>query len=196
MGKMKSRPVSSPRSLAISLAFHAALIAVFAGTAVKWNRGEDTLPEPIGVMCIVGFQAEATASNESAPAESEKLPVFSLPEDKPVATAQPEIEVTPSSSISEATVEGPTYASNPYPEYPIFARKMGYEGRVVLAARVSAEGLPLRVVIKVSSGYDSLDRAALEAVRQWTFHPGRHNGVPIEAEVDIPFVFRLTDSPR
>ena len=62
------------------------------------------------------------------------------------------------------------------PVYPQVARRAGIEGDVVLRAYVSSDG---RVTnLKVLAGPPILARAAIEAVKQWRYHPLRINGRP------------------
>ncbi len=79
------------------------------------------------------------------------------------------------------------------PAYPLAARRRGHEGVVVLRVRVSPTGACLSLVVARSSGHAELDEAALEAVRTWRFAPAVRGGVPVEAELEIPIRFRLTD---
>jgi protein TonB len=67
------------------------------------------------------------------------------------------------------------------------------QGRVLLEVRVSAEGLPLSVALRSSSGFDLLDQAAAEAVRKWRFVPARRGGRAVEALVEIPIRFVLAE---
>ncbi len=83
------------------------------------------------------------------------------------------------------------YLSNPAPAYPSSARRNGEQGTVVLRVLVNAAGDPERVEINHSSGFDRLDRAALDAVRQWKFVPGRRDGEAITAWVNVPLMFSL-----
>jgi protein TonB len=64
---------------------------------------------------------------------------------------------------------------------------------VVLLIRVSAEGACLSVKVLESSGHAVLDRAAVAAVEQWRFTPARAEGGAVEAEVEVPIRFRLTE---
>jgi len=84
-------------------------------------------------------------------------------------------------------------AASAPPAYPALARRHGYEGLVVLSVRVSRDGRPLSVSVKQSSGHSVLDEAALAAVRAWRFEPATLNGAPVEAEVEVPIRFKLTD---
>lgn len=80
---------------------------------------------------------------------------------------------------------------NPKPEYPFVARNRGYQGRVVLQVDVLPDGTAERVELTSSSGYDSLDAAAVRTVRQWRFVPARRNGEPVAAAVTVPVLFKL-----
>ena len=85
----------------------------------------------------------------------------------------------------------PHVRENTAPRYPRLARERGYEGTVVLVVRVSRQGTVAGSVIKKSSGYRVLDRAAEKAVRTWLFAPARRSGVLFESTVEIPIEFRL-----
>jgi len=85
----------------------------------------------------------------------------------------------------------PRYRDNARPAYPMAARLRGYEGVVLLSVDVSADGRVGDLTVKRSSGYEILDRSALEAVRTWTFEPGRRMGRPVQMRVDVPVKFIL-----
>ncbi len=85
----------------------------------------------------------------------------------------------------------PDYGKNPELGYPPFALRRGFEGRVVLRVLVSKEGQALKVTLAKSSGHAILDRAAIKAVREWIFKPGKLNGVPIDMWVKVPVVYEL-----
>jgi protein TonB len=89
---------------------------------------------------------------------------------------------------------GASYLHNPKPVYPALARRLGEEGTVVLQVRVSANGLVDSVSIRRTSGYPELDRAALSAVRQWTFTPASRAGRPVAGWVLVPILFSLDES--
>ncbi|HXJ20018.1 MAG TPA: energy transducer TonB [Polyangia bacterium] len=89
----------------------------------------------------------------------------------------------------------PRYRSNPTPEYPIPCKRRREEGIVYLNVVVEPGGLPATVSLNRSSGHPLLDRAALEAVRHWTFEPARAAGVPVSSMVVIPIRFFLSEQP-
>jgi len=85
----------------------------------------------------------------------------------------------------------PLYTINPPPPYPRLARKLGHEGVVQLEALVSIAGRVDDLRIAASSGHESLDAAALEAVRFWRFSAGQRNGQPVAMRVRVPVRFSL-----
>lgn len=87
----------------------------------------------------------------------------------------------------------PTYKKSPEPDYPLSARRRGQQGTVVLTVRVAANGHALEVKVKHSSGYASLDEAAIHAVHDWEFEPARVNARNVESDIGVPVQFRLSD---
>lgn len=79
------------------------------------------------------------------------------------------------------------------PVYPDRARRNGWEGLVVLIVRIQPDGLAGSVTVNQSSGYDSLDQAAVDAVQKWRFIPAkdRESGQAITAYTRIPVIFKL-----
>ncbi len=87
----------------------------------------------------------------------------------PAPPAPPKIDL-PSSDAA--------YLNNPKPTYPAISKRLGEQGKVVLRVLIGTDGLPQKVEISKSSGFDRLDRQAQEAVMRWRFVPGKRNGVP------------------
>ena len=71
------------------------------------------------------------------------------------------------------------------PVYPLVSRRKGEEGDVLLRAVLYDSGAVKDVFIEISSGYVSLDKTAVEAVKRWTFNP------EAPEEVLVPVSFRL-----
>jgi len=82
------------------------------------------------------------------------------------------------------------YLHNPAPAYPAQSRRLKEEGTVLLLVRVSAEGTPLSVEIRNSSGFERLDEAGLQAVRQWRFVPAKRGSDNVSASVLVPIQFK------
>ena len=79
----------------------------------------------------------------------------------------------------------------PIPSYPQGARSRRQQGKVIVRVVISPAGLPSAIDVLQTSGFDALDRAAIDAVRRARFRPYAENGVALEALVDIPFEFVL-----
>lgn len=88
------------------------------------------------------------------------------------------------------------YAHNPKPLYPERARREGWEGTVLLRVLVDQEGKSKWIEMSRSSGFGSLDAAAVETVKRWRFYPARYGERRIESWVKIPIIFRLSDYDR
>ncbi|HEX7518812.1 MAG TPA: energy transducer TonB [Candidatus Deferrimicrobium sp.] len=72
--------------------------------------------------------------------------------------------------------------------YPETARRMGWEGEVVVAFQLLSDGSVRDVRVVQGSGHAALDRGAVDAVRNASPFPRS----PVEAEVITPVVYRLT----
>jgi TonB family protein len=85
------------------------------------------------------------------------------------------------------------YGASPTPAYPSRSRQRAEEGTVTLHILIAADGSVARIEIAQSSGFDDLDRSALETVRQrWRFVPARRSdGHPVESWVLVPIRFAL-----
>lgn len=95
-------------------------------------------------------------------------------------------------SVSVVVTEAiPLYRTNPEPRYPRMARKRGYQGTVLLSVHVNKEGGVDDLWLFESCGYKILDNAAIKAVKDWTFEPGRQGNEPVDMWVEVPVVFRL-----
>jgi protein TonB len=71
------------------------------------------------------------------------------------------------------------------------ARRRGYEGTVVLAVLVNAQGKVEDSRVRRSCGHDILDEAALKAVQNWLFEPGKRGNRPVSMWVNVPIRFQL-----
>ncbi|MCE3233983.1 MAG: energy transducer TonB [Vampirovibrio sp.] len=87
---------------------------------------------------------------------------------------------------------GVAYLHNPAPQYPSIAKRMGEEGQVLLKVLVSPEGGAQEVRVHKSSGSETLDKAALKAVRKWRFVPAKMGEAALAAWVQVPIVFKLS----
>ncbi|NIA05242.1 MAG: TonB family protein [Proteobacteria bacterium] len=89
----------------------------------------------------------------------------------------------------------PAYDLNPAPEYPLLARRRGWQGTVLLAVEVKEDGTVGAVSVRTGSTYSILDEAALKAVEKWRFRPATKDGLPVAMEVLVPVHFVLHLDP-
>ena len=80
---------------------------------------------------------------------------------------------------------------NPPPPYPRQSRRLGEQGKVVIAVAIDIDGTSAEAVIHQSSGHPRLDRAALATVLKWRFVPGKRGNENQKMWVNIPINFVL-----
>ena len=80
---------------------------------------------------------------------------------------------------------------NPHPEYPIIARKKGWQGRLLLAVHIDKNGNVLNVHVKETSGFEVLDKVSVKTIRDWKFLPARYGDSNVEDNINIPVSFKL-----
>jgi protein TonB len=105
----------------------------------------------------------------------------------------------PSEPVKKAIDKRPLKMSEPIvsaqlisriePHYPPLARQLRLSGTVVLHAIIGRDGTING--LEVVSGSPYFVQAALDAVRQWRYHPTLLDGEPVEVETTITVMFRL-----
>jgi len=118
-----------------------------------------------------------------------------IPMGKPKAggagQGQDEDRIPPEPKEEPLTFATPDYKKNNPPRYPLLAKRRRYEGTVLLDVLVSRSGMVDSIKLAQSSGHQVLDRAAIKAVREWSFHPGKKGDEAREMWVTIPIRFQL-----
>lgn len=181
LGYAASRPeIKEPiRALAVRL------IEPAAPVAPKIEPPKPLPPQTAPRKAVTPPPLMAVATNSSAPSNftvaPQPVPVAVSPAPAPVAAP-----------VTAARFDA-DYLQNPKPVYPPMSRRLGEEGKVVLRVRVSAQGLPLAIEIRQSSGYTRLDDAARGAVDQWRFVPAKQGSEPVESSVLVPLNFTLSN---
>ena len=77
------------------------------------------------------------------------------------------------------------------PPYPRIAKEQGWQGTVNLTLTIGPDGKVSSAKIHTSSGYPILDTIALDATREWLFHPQKDGEFPVAAKVNVPVRFNL-----
>ena len=123
--------------------------------------------------------AEATRQSAAVRAAAQAAPA------KPVATKP----------VAEVLSRKPSFREPPrQPNYPSQARRRNQQGVVLVEVRLDERGQQRSLNVLRSSGVESLDRAALEAVAKWRFRPETTGGQAVPSRVQIPIQFALTAS--
>jgi len=117
----------------------------------------------------------ATPTTEvSRPVDAGPPPVETAPTPpQPINTAAATTHPPKTVSISDVQ-----YARAPSRDYPRAALLRGEEGRVSMKVLVGQDGKPEAVHITRSSGYEALDRAAVQSIKTSIFKPYTEDGVP------------------
>ncbi len=112
----------------------------------------------------------------------------------PVGVVHAPAAVAPAAAPA-AKVELPSsdaeYLHNPKSEYPRISRQRNEQGRVLVSVFIGADGVAQKAEIKVSSGFDRLDQAALATVKSWRYVPGKRAGVAEAMWFTVPINFVL-----
>ncbi len=138
---------------------------------------------------------------------SKAQPIRSKPAPKP-RTISPDKQIAPTGVESMALANEPVAESKTIDDaalqsslkvtltqeitrhftYPLLARKRGWQGEVLLAFRLEADGRIVDARVARSSGYGVLDRAALDALAKvQRIKPETEHGFAMQ----IPIIYRL-----
>jgi TonB family protein len=87
-------------------------------------------------------------------------------------------------------ISAPEAITSPDPDYTEEARKAKKQGTCVLWLIVDSAGQPRDIKVVRGLGL-GLDAKALEAVRQWRFHPALKDGKPVDVQISVEVEFHL-----
>jgi TonB family protein len=86
--------------------------------------------------------------------------------------------------VEFAEIKPPKLLKAVTPQYPLEARRLGFEGTVIVEATTDIKGRVKKTKVLKSVPY--LDQPAVKAIRQWVYEPALINGQP------RPIVFTVT----
>ena len=139
--------------------------------------------QPTVVKPMIELPSKSPMVIDAAPVQSAVAVKVDAPP-APKAPPAPPAPVTPP-DFSAAQL------NNPGPTYPYAARRAREQGTVMLKVLVTPEGRAGDIEINESSGFDRLDKAAIQTVRKWRFVPAKQAGKPVAAWVLVPVGFHL-----
>lgn len=168
-------------------------------------------PAPAPAPALPRKPAAVQAVKPAVTPQPKPTPV-SVPSKQPVAQAAPvesasrqAVAAAPallepakparSRAVAEVLSSKPSFREPPrQPRYPSQARRRNQQGVVLLEVRLDELGRQRSLNVLRSSGVESLDRAALQAVAAWRFNPETTDGQAVPSRVHIPIQFALTAS--
>lgn len=155
--------------------------------ASKSATGSEFEPLPGPDMDAVGRIEQQTPPDSDNSGNARV--VETAPPRPPPTQPRPAAPASPPAPVASGASSDPVPVSSPPPRYPADAMRRGESGDVLVRVQVGADGVPTAVEVARSSHSRSLDRAAIDAVRQWRFQPARRDGQAVEGTVQVPISF-------
>lgn len=179
--------------------------AAHAAILYAWLARPASAPRPARPMAVeIALQADSAQAAVKPKVEKTKPPTpkpeqpapDSKPQepDPPARATAPDINPIPPELADAEPDYQAAYLNNPLPAYPMVARRMGLQGKVVLNVEVLESGKCGEVSVFQSSGHEVLDEAALQTVKSWSFTPARQGGHAVTRWFKVPIVFSLRDT--
>jgi periplasmic protein TonB len=150
------------------------------------ERRDEPKDDPNDAESLTAPPPPPAARGAAAPLSSPSSRRGSAPVDSLAATPSVALMAI---GLDDATPPAPT--RNPLPSYPPDAAARGVQGRVMLRIHITAEGRVASIEVVTSAGHAMLDKAAVDAVRQWIFTPARRAGRAIAWTTLLPVRFRV-----
>ena len=155
--------------------------------------------EPVPASAPAPAPAKPDEQQADRPEQQQPDPVAQTqqpaPPSKPPGKLTFDLDGTDSLSNAQVSGDNVIPASpddrfrNRPPVYPRDAAMRGEHGVVVLLIHVSDYGVATGADVATSSGYLSLDQAAVEAVRKWRFRPALKDGKAVPFDMPMRFIF-------
>jgi protein TonB len=176
LGMRRIQPAAATTSAAAPLdPQHPALPAPISG-------GLSTLPTQIPT----GPNAAYIKPTLAAPQPDASEAAFN-----PIATTQnPEVSAAGAQASGDSE---PQVIEHTQPDYPVDALRAHEEGETRLQIALDALGNVEDVRLAHSSGSRTLDRAAMDAARNWRFRPAMRAGQAVSGLIEVPVEFHLDD---
>lgn len=158
-----------------------------------------SLPEPVKPAVVKKVEpvrppaprpvaAPSPAPEPEAPTGAEVMMPPAPPVAAPVAVAPPSPPAPPKVDLPSSAAD---YLQNPAPVYPPVSKRLGEQGKVLVRVFIGADGVPQKAELKRSSGFDRLDRSALDYVMRCRYVPGKVGGVAQAMWYEAPVNFVL-----
>ncbi len=107
------------------------------------------------------------------------------------ASAQPDAAARQTSAAPRVVTLGEIRCSTPEPRYPLISRRLGEQGAVRVRLLIDEAGAIAKAEVISSSGFERLDKVALDAAQQTRCNPYLVDGRAMRVTAVRPFAFRL-----
>ena len=141
-------------------------------------------PEPPAVL-------SAPTAAPTAPAVPAATALSPAPPPPPAPTPPPAAPAPPPPPKVELPSSKADYLHNPPPDYPRMSKRLGEQGRVVVKVLIGEDGRAQKVELLTTSGFERLDKSAMEAAMRWRYVPGKRGGVAEAMWYQVPIQFTL-----
>ena len=153
-------------------------------------------PEPVKITPepVIKKVAKKTVKRLPPPEKLNKIEpaATSQPKIQPKAAQQKPVKATATiPDVIPVISETMTKGRRVQPKYPKKALRMRQEGVVLLHVLISESGERQKIKLHKPSQYSLLNKAAIKAVKKWTFDPNIINGRAIQSWVEIPIEFKI-----
>ncbi len=101
----------------------------------------------------------------------------------------------PDNKVSHSLCFPNVKPGTPFPYYPADERRANHQGRVQMDLCITPEGATESAALNLSSGFDALDKSALEWAKNASWTPATLDGLPSRICYMQSFFFFLTDPP-
>jgi len=145
------------------------------------------LPPPPKEVVAPAVPIEA-AEGEEADVDADIAPTsFNRIEDVPPPPPPPSEQAQEFYAFDEP----PVLVKFVNPKYPELARQAGIEGTVLLNVLVGDDGKVLQVSVIQTDVTPAMDKAAMDAAKQFLFKPAKQRTVAVKARVAVPIRFKI-----
>jgi TonB family protein len=157
-----------------------ALDTELAAQQGKWFKSYERTKELAAAAQAAGDKAaaDAVAGKTAADAATAKAAA-----DAAAARAKPKVAPI----RVGGKIKPPTKIKDVKPVYPDIAQSARVAGTVIVEATIGADGKVIDA--KILRSIPMLDKAALDAVRQWEYTPTLLNGVPVPVVLTVTITF-------
>ena len=156
---------------------------------VKSRRGKASLVSNEITLIVEAERKSPTGQTQNKkPSGTNKFDT--APPKSPLESS--DLEFFDPTSQRELRVVAPEVKTQIDPEYPQSAKEARVGGIVVLRTTINEKGIPEDIVALTNFG-SGLEEAAIEALKKSTFHPAMKGDNPISIEVEIPYIFSISN---